>query len=74
MTMRRYHVTIIMIDGSEGEHTDAYPDGAVAALRAWALFPEAVKISVLRESTVQRRARQGQAGRAGADACAQEAA
>lgn len=74
--MRRYHVTIIMIDGSEGQHADAYPDGAVAALRAWALFPEAVKISVLRESTVQRRARQDQAGRAGAgtDACAQEAA
>ena len=50
--MHSYHVLITMADGSQGRHCDLYHDGAAAAERAMALFPDARKIDVLRLSTV----------------------
>ena len=50
--MRSYHITITMLDSSQGVHVDLYPHGAAAALRAAFLFPDAAKITVLRLTTV----------------------
>lgn len=50
--MHSYHVTIIMADGSKGQHCGLYPHGAAAALRAAGLFPDAAKLNVKRLATV----------------------
>lgn len=43
--MRAWLVTIVMADGSRGDHHGLYSDGCAAVLRAMDLFPNAVRIS-----------------------------
>jgi hypothetical protein len=45
MTVRRYKVTIVMCDGSMGEHEGPYEDGFSATTHAMDLFPDAKRIS-----------------------------
>ena len=50
--MHSYHVLIDLGDGTHARHCDLYPHGAAAALRVSDLYPQAVKIDVLRLTTV----------------------
>ena len=49
--MRSYHVLIDLGDGTQVRHCDLYPHGAAAALHVADLYPQAVKIDVLRLTT-----------------------
>lgn len=50
--MHIYHVLIDLGDGTHARHCDLHPNGAAAALRVAELYPQAVKIDVLRLTTV----------------------
>jgi hypothetical protein len=47
--MRMYRVTIVMPDGSRGEHRGRYPCAARAVLAALEIFPEAHRVSATLE-------------------------
>lgn len=48
MTLHRYHVLIVMPDGSKGEHEGDYEDGFTAVIFAIETFPNARRISARR--------------------------
>lgn len=43
--MRAWLITIVMHDGSHGQHHGLYTDGCAAVMRAMELFPNAACIS-----------------------------
>lgn len=43
--MHTWLVTIVMADGSRGQHHGIYTDGCAAIVRAMELFPTALRIS-----------------------------
>jgi hypothetical protein len=55
---RRYKVTIIMVDGSVGEHEGVYAHGVDATTHALDLFPDAKRVSAKVVPAWSRRAAQ----------------